>query len=265
MKIFLLISVLLSVVSLSAPLSAEELSIQPSIGHPVESLFTWVKENNTAFNSGEKFTFNICWQFITVGSANMEIDGIHDINGRKAYHIISKADSAPFFDNFFKVRDINESWMDVDSLSSLKFSSHISEGGYKKDETILIDQEKRKFIISESGKTGDTPQWVRDVLSSMYYLRTRELNVGKEYSIDAHSGDKSWPLKVKVIGKERVNTPAGKFECWVIEPALREDSGIFKSSGKLTIWLTCDARKMPVLMRSKIAVGHIEARLQDFR
>ena len=32
----------------------------------------------------------------------------------------------------------------------------------------------------------------------------RNLEVGKEYIFDAHSGNDTWPLKTKVIGKEKV-------------------------------------------------------------
>jgi len=253
--------------NLVVPLLSEEAAVSAPACVPeiIAPKFAWVQETNTAFAPGEVLNFNVRWQFLTVGSASMEINDIVDLNGRKAYHIITRASSAPFFDTFFKVRDVNESWMDTESLSSLQFISHISEGNYRKDETVIIDQESRKFTITESGKTGDVPAWVKDVLSSMYYLRTRDLAVGREYSIDAHSGDKSWPLMVNVTGREKVKTPAGEFTCWVVEPAIREGAGIFKASGKLKVWLTCDEKKLPVLMRSKVKVGAIEARLVEMK
>ena len=54
-----------------------------------------------------------------------------------------------------------------------------------------------------------------------------------------------------------------KFDCLVIEPVL-ETSAIFENTGKLTIWLTDDNFRMPVLMRSKVAVGSFEAVLKEF-
>lgn len=223
--------------------------------------FTWRSEKNKVFLSGEKLDFSISWSFIKVGSASMDVESVSELNGRKCYHIVTKARSAPFFDKFFKVRDVNESWMDVESLCSLKFLSNISEGNFKKKETILFDQINNQFTIVESSKTGKTPLWVQDVLSSLYYLRTKKLEVGKEYSIDAHSGDKSWPLTVKVVRKEKIKVSVGKFECFVVEPKIREDAGIFQAKGKLWVWLTADDKKIPVKMSSKVMIGSVTAKL----
>jgi hypothetical protein len=41
--------------------------------------------------------------------------------------------------------------------------------------------------------------------------------------------------------------------------------GIFKNKGRLVIWLTDDERRMPVLMKSKVAVGSISVVLQEVK
>ena len=57
--------------------------------------------------------------------------------------------------------------------------------------------------------------------------------------------------------------PAGEFDCLVLEPVL-ETSSIFEHKGKLTIWLTDDTVRMPVLLRSKVIVGAFEAVLKEY-
>jgi len=37
--------------------------------------------------------------------------------------------------------------------------------------------------------------------------------------------------------------------------------GLFKAKGKLTIWLTDDEERLPVVMKSEIAIGSIKATL----
>jgi hypothetical protein len=230
----------------------------------VLSAFTWRKLPNSAFKPGEKLKFQVRWQFIVVGSATMDVENIVTLLNRTAYHIVVRAVSAPFFDNIYKVRNTNESWIDEQSICSLKFFSSNLEGKYYKNETITYDQEKGAFLIEEKNKSGTIPPFAQDVLSSLYYLRTMDLEVGKTYSIDAHSGDLSWPLSVKVLRKETVKVPAGEFETFVVEPSIREGSGIFQAKGKLRVWLTDDQYKIPVMMSSKIPVGSIIAELVGY-
>ena len=216
--------------------------------------------------SKENLVFDVYWKFVKVGKGTLEIRGFEEVNDRPAYHIYSEAKSAPFFDTFFKVRDTNQSWMDVESLCSLRYLTNISEGGWKKFEQLDFNHETARFARNDDGtmKYGDTVQWVQDVISSLYFMRTLDLEVGKEYVFDAHSGDDTWPLKTKVIGKETVTVEAGTFDCLILQPMLREDAGIFKAKGKLKVWVTNDERKMPVKMKSKIPVGSISAELSTY-
>jgi len=219
----------------------------------------------TSFDPGESLQFEVAWQFIVVGYAHMDVAGIVDMKGRKAYHIYTAAKSSSFFDTFYRVRDTNESWIDKESFCSLKYSSRNDEDNRKKDETIDFDQVNHTFTIIESSKTGRIPDWVNDVLSALYYVRTQELVVGKDIEVDAHSGDLSWPLVVKVHRREKVTVPAGEFDCFVVEPVLRIGAGIFQAKGRLLVWLTADDKKIPVLMSSKIVVGSVQARLTGMR
>ena len=71
-------------------------------------------------------------------------------------------------------------------------------------------------------------------------------------------------MEVRVIGRQKIKVPAGRFDCVVVEPILKA-GGIFKNKGRLVIWLTDDDRRMPVLMRSKVLIGSISVVLQEVR
>jgi len=239
------------------------LLLAPGGSQEKTSGFVWRKELNNVWGPGEKLDFSVRWQFITVGYATMEIRGPEEGGGRMAYHIFTDARTAPFFDNCYKVRDTNESWIDTESICSLKFVSNVNESKHVKMDTELYDQENGTFSLVEENKRGPIPAWVQDVLSSLYYLRTKELTVGKAISIDTHSGNDSWPLVIKVVKREKISVPAGEFNCILVEPAIREGAGIFEARGKLWVWLTDDARKVPVKMSSKIPIGSVEAVLTE--
>jgi len=223
-----------------------------------------------AFQEGEDLTFQIRWGVITGGYATLSIPSIDRVGNEQAYHILSEARSTGMVDAFYHVRDKNEAWLDTAWPRSLRYSKKILEGKYSVDQVVELDQGAGKFHLTEvrhdknnarEDKQGEIPPNVLDVLSSLYYVRSLPLEVGKSFTIDVHSGEKTWPLVVNVIKREKIKVKAGKFMCYRVEPVLRE-RGIFISKGKkLEVWLTADARHVPVLMRSEIFIGHVSAEL----
>ena len=91
-----------------------------------------------------------------------------------------------------------------------------------------------------------------------------EKPTGGSVVFDYHASHKSQPIEVRVLGRQRVETPAGTFDCVAIEPILRA-AGIFKNKGRLIIWLTADDRRIPVMMKSKVTIGSISVVLIEAR
>jgi hypothetical protein len=212
---------------------------------------------------GEKLTFSIRYGMIRAGEASMEIAGIDTIRGRPCYHVVSKAKSNNVFDAIYKVRDRVESWMDVDFLFSRQFRKSLREGSYRTDQEIEMDHEAG-YARYQDGRVFELTDGAHDVLSAFYFVRTQHLEPGHQFNLESHADRKNVPLMVQVRGRERMETPAGTFDCIVVEPMLRTP-GLFKHEGSLTIWMTDDARRMPVVMKSKISVGSISVILTDYR
>ncbi len=216
---------------------------------------------NHAFAVGEKLSFLVRYGPIVAGTASMSIPQITKIRNREVYKIVTQAQSSAFFSAFYKVRDRVESYVDRTGLYSWRFEKHLREGNYSADRIVDYDHFSG-WAVTNKKDSMRIPTAVQDILSSFYYIRTQKLEVGKSLFIDNHSDNKLYPLEVKVHKKERVTVKAGTFDCYVVEPILRA-SGLFKSKGRLLIWLTADHRKIPVQMKSKIPIGYITAELKE--
>lgn len=216
---------------------------------------------NSSFGVGERLEFSITYGPIVAGNAVMQVKEITRYNKHKCFRLISTAKSSKFFSFFFKVDDRVESLMDVYGLYSLHFEKHLREGKYRADRYVDFDQ--KKHLAFADGDTIPIQEYVQDALSSLYYVRTMNLQVGNSVFVENHSDKKNYSMEVKVLRRERVRVPAGEFDCLVVEPMLRA-SGIFKHKGKLTVWLTDDQFKIPVLMKSKVTVGSIASELKKF-
>jgi len=216
---------------------------------------------NAAFDAGEWLHFSIQYGAIRAGDALMQVQAIEEVGGRPCYHLVSKAESNNFFSLFFKVRDRVDSFLDRDVLVSRRFTKNTREGKYRANVSIDFDQASGLARYSDGAEL-DLAPCSQDILSAFYYVRTLELEVGQSVHVTCHADKKNYPLEVKVHKRETVRTPAGEFNCLVIEPFLKT-SGLFRQKGRLTIWVTDDEYKIPVLMKSKIIVGSISAILTD--
>src|SRR5258708_2352420 len=92
------------------------------------STTTWRTMPNTAFQVGEDLSYVVRWGIVTGGHSSLAIHGIDKVLDRPAYHIFSEARSSGFVDTFYKTRDRNATWLDTQSLPTLRYEKHIHEG-----------------------------------------------------------------------------------------------------------------------------------------
>jgi Protein of unknown function (DUF3108) len=245
------------------PVSNDSLEITRSVSLPAPGTQEIVPAPEHPFRPGESLRFSVQYGFINAGSAWLEVQTARTPSGRPAYNLIARAESNAFFSRFYKVRNRIESLWDCDGRFSLRYAEDRREGKFRAKSEIRFDPERHEAIYPD-GESLPTPPSVQDALSSFYYTRYQALPLGGSVVFDYHASRKSRPLEVRVLGRERVDTPAGKFDCVVVEPMLNA-GGIFKNKGRLVIWLTDDDRRMPVLMKSKVLVGSISVVLQEVK
>ncbi len=217
----------------------------------------------------EKLVFDMSWGLLSVGEATLGVDKIVMFNGRPAYHLVSEARSNSFCDTFYVVRDLNESWLDARTLTSLGYSKKVREGRFFRDEWVLYDRDAGTFVnrrASRDGafsvRTGTIPARVQDILSSIYWTRAQRLENGAALKVDVNTPD-NWPLIIKVLKRETVKVPRGRFASVIVEPGMARE-GIFVQKGKrLRLWLSDDRSKRLLKMKAEVFFGSITAALRE--
>jgi len=237
---------LTSTISLPGP---GEREVLPAVAHP--------------FHPGEKLKFSVKYGFLSAGTAYLEVPELTEVNGEPAFSLVARAESNAVISRIYKVRNRIQSLWDADGHYSLRYEEKRREGGHKTDNAIVFDHDRREARYND-GRVFPIPPGVQDALSSFYFTRFQSLPLGGSIVFDYHASRKSQPMEVKVLGRERVKTPAGTFDCIAIEPVLKA-GGIFRNKGRLVIWITDDERRMPVRMRSAVAIGSISVVLQEYK
>lgn len=215
------------------------------------------------FGPGEECTFSIGYGPIKAGEATISVQDTLDYHGSRVLHLRTRARSNRVFDAVFKVRDQADSYLDIEHQHSRYYAKHLREGGYERDVEIHFDQDGGKAYYPD-GRENDIPYGVQDILSAFFLVRALPLADGDRIALPTHGDKELYELQVVVHGREELDTELGRRRCIKVQPVLAED-GLFKHEGDLFVWFTDDAQRVPVLMRAKVPVGAIEARLTDYR
>src|ERR1700690_1361534 len=218
-----------------------------------------------ALQPGETLTYDIPWSNIgTAGTATMETKEGTLPDGKQVLMFIVTTHSAGLVDTFYRVNDKLESVFDPGIMQSLKFSLDETHGKRKRSRKLVFNHANKTAISRVNDDPPETlaiPDKTQDALSSLYYLRTRDdFIVGKPIIIQVHDSGKNWSVEVQTVGREKVTTPAGKFATIKVRTFPKYE-GVFMNKGEIFIWLTDDSRKIPVLMKSTIAIGSIVSTL----
>jgi hypothetical protein len=226
--------------------------------------FEFRKIKNQAFGVGERLTFDVHYGFITAGEAIMAVAAYDSVAGRKCYRIEFSVNSLPSFSWIYRVEDRYLTFIDLETIAPWKFEQHIREGTYRRDFTAEFDQVHRVARTSEG--IYPTPEYVHDIMSSFYYARTLDFTrfqPGDGVVLHNFHKDTSHELKVKFLGRQELEVEAGTFNTIVVEPLVKE-GGLFKSEGRIVIWLTDDERKIPVRVNTKVIIGSIDTELREY-
>lgn len=221
---------------------------------------------NEAFKKGEVLEYRVHYGFIDAGTARVEVrEEDRKIAGRSVLHAIGTGKSHWTFDWFFKVRDKYESYIDEEEIFPWMFIRRVDEGGYIINQDYAFFQNK-DTVDNGAGKRFAIPHGTQDMLSSFYFARTLDLNNAEEgdiFSIEAFIDDSVWTGKLKFMGTDTVEVGLGKFSCLKFVPIVQKGR-IFKREEDLTLYITNDKNKIPVLAEAKILVGSIKMELQNY-
>lgn len=224
------------------------------------------------FSQGEELIFKIRYGFINAGTAKMRIEIAQYMDSIKVYHIQTTAISASAFDWFYKVNDVVDSYVEYENFYPIRFEKKLREGGYKadlftdyfpKDSLAKVESIRYTSAMKISKKNQyevKVPPFSQDVLSSFYYIRLKDLNIGESIFLTNHEKKKVYDMEIIVHKKETITVEAGTFKCILVEPMVKGD-GLFQKKGRLLIWLTNDIYKIPVQMKSEVLIGNITTEL----
>ncbi len=223
---------------------------------------------NTAFNAGETITMKVYYttlgMYVGAGEA-VFTTSLEKFNGKVVYHCTGTGSSYSFFDNFFKVRDKYETYIDTATMLPVKFVRNVNEDGHKIYNNVTFNH-SAGTAVSTNGVYKITP-CIQDVISATYYARNINFNKykpGDKIPFDMFLDDEVYHLYLRYEGKETVKTKYGKFRAIKFKPLLIKGT-IFQGGENMNVWVSDDQNHLLLRAESPIAVGSIKVDMMGYR
>ncbi len=221
-----------------------------------------IKKAKVPFGAGERMEYEVRFGALRVGTAHMEVVALDNLRGRPAWHTAFWVQGGNFL---YRVNDVYESWMDAETLSSLRFVQELEEGGKDTERRFEIYPE-RAIFIQTSKKPPKEEKSVSQPLddgSFLYFLRTIPLEVGQTYDFNRYFRPDRNPVRIKVVRRETVKVPAGTFNAIVVQPVIKT-KGIFSENGHAEVWLSDDERHIMLQLKSQLKFGSLNLYLKSY-
>lgn len=212
---------------------------------------------------GERLEFRLRWGAIPAARAALEV--VAADAGR--VRLRATARTLAYLDLIYPVRDEVESTVWPQGPRVVHYRKQAKEGrGPSSREEIVFRLDAGLAYYrrgDEAPRALEVPAGVQDPLSCLYAYRTMPVMEDRLVQLPISDGKKLITGRIGVVGREVVETPAGRFSTVVIEPRIEHLGGLFKKSpgARVLIWLTDDAWRRPVKLQSEVSIGRFTAEL----
>ena len=269
MKIRILILFLLTAFTLKAQ-QQESLSI--SAGPAREA----------AFKGGEQFTFSVSYSLAKVLSGDVGEVTFKTtntlLNNIPTYRITANAKTLPNYRLFYVLDDTYDTWLDIETLRPLKFSSRLREDKYRYRADLTYDWDsmvvhtvKRNLKWPEDkSKTIQLTPGSFDALAVFYNLRSQDASSfrpGENRRMELLLDDTIRVVNYKFIGREnKTIKKMGTFRTLKFSCQLATSEGqSFDDGSEFFLWISDDKNKIPLYIESPIKVGSIKGSLVKYQ
>jgi hypothetical protein len=212
------------------------------------------------FAVGETLTYSAKLGMITLGSGTLQVAAMDSVRGEETFRLRFRLRGETVF---YSLDDVLESWVSTENFASRRFVQDFVENKKKKYREFEIFPDSGFYREKGQDTTFATPAEPLDDAAFFYFVRITPLEVGKKYVFDRYFKKEKNPVTIEVTKREKMELPDGsKVDCLVLHPVI-DTKGMFSKRSDTRIWLTDDARRLPVQIRSKFPFGTITLRLKE--
>lgn len=168
-----------------------------------------------------------------------------------------------------------ESTVDGRNFSILKTVKSDRQGERERESEAVFDYKTKNVVYTETDP--DNParpprraasaieNGTQDLVSAVYALRRLPLAVGKTFELTVSDFGLIYKIPVRVTARERQKSILGKLWCFRVEPEVFGTNRLIEREGNMILWITDDARRLPVRSQINSNLGRVEVKLKQVK
>jgi hypothetical protein len=227
------------------------------------------KEKAVPFAAGETLTYDVSWStFVTAGTATLAVREKKPSYGSTAYYIIAEGRPIELVQRLYPLYYKADTLLDTFSLLPQRGSLYSDENGDRRMQTTLFDQARATATYEVRSTTTATrtlklPAPTHDALSVLYAIRAMRMQPGATAAFTVADGGKLLTVTTTVVRLDTLRTGTGLLNAWRVEPVIQDARGRSNVARQMAVWISDDARHVPVKMTAELAVGTFAFTLRD--
>ena len=223
-----------------------------------------ISKKDGAFQIGEELKYKLRYGFLTAAEANLKVESTDvKFEGEEVFHLIAEGKTSGAFNVLYRVRNRYDSYISKIRLSPFLYTENIHESSYRRTDKARFYQDQHKVVSKKGTFKGDGQTF--DLVSAYYFARNLDLTkvkYGDKFVMDYFLDDGVTKLDIQYVGKEKVETALGSFNCLKFSPTI-QPGRIFRKDSKLFLWITDDGNRIPVKAQVELLVGSVTMELAD--
>jgi hypothetical protein len=219
------------------------------------------------FAAGEQARYTVTWDgpgvHVAAGEVTLSVEA-------PAYRLIATATTAPWVARFFEAQDRFTTTTDS-QLLPLVHERAQNEGSRHVTRVFVYDWDAHVVRTGQTAEQARAPEAValplmpsaRDAIAALFYVRTLPLEPGTGLRFPVNEAGRSLIVNVRVGVRERISVQGAMVDAIRLDPTM-EQRVTRRAAAVATVWLSADARRVPLAVDVVAAFGRIRMELSRY-
>lgn len=222
------------------------------------------------FKVGETLTYDVSWSMLlTAGTAVATVRERRSAGGSTAYSMDAEGRPVPLVARLYPISYKIDTLLDTYLLQSYRSTFVAEEKSSRKTAVTTFDRPRRRVNYELTDETKTTSEYsvppdAQDGLAAFYLLRARGVKTGERFSIPVADSGTVFTASFNVGPVEQIKVPYTTTTAWNIQVSLTDSNNqlVWKNTA---LWMTNDARRLPIKLQAELPVGHFVLALKEVR